>query len=336
MPEKRKIDGENTESSKKYVTDNNPYVSGSGLSRIPRVEVDIDEIPVLKESGGSAGVVSAKWKEIPVVYKYPRSSDYNECIDTEIECYERILERLGGASSSRRHPNIVNIYGCCPPTRKNSSKEGHALVMEAYEGSLQRAISKKRLDDVLPTAEGTIRFLADMADALLTVHASGFVHCDVRPANILFTYGAKSVGESERRFVLADFGHAMRPNVPFDKEYRNQRASITHLSPDWTSSFAVDVYGLGACALNVLYGMSLSYTNETNAILYMRTHTKPKPRRAFEDFPEAVQTLKELAEDCMLRTQSRRPSMAEVKRRLEAMLREVPNNHPRSTELGCA
>jgi serine/threonine protein kinase len=99
------------------------------------------------------------------------------------------LEREAKSVSKLSHPNICTLHDI-----------GHQdgvdfLVMELVEGeTLEQRLTKGPL---LP--EQTIRFAAQIADALAHAHKLGFVHRDLKPSNVMLTKtGAK----------LMDFGLA--------------------------------------------------------------------------------------------------------------------------------
>src|SRR3989475_11410132 len=99
------------------------------------------------------------------------------------------LEREAKAVSKLSHPHICTLHDI-----------GHQdgvdfLVMELLEGeTLERRLTKGPLPP-----EQTIRFAAQIADALAHAHKLGFVHRDLKPSNIMLTKsGAK----------LMDFGLA--------------------------------------------------------------------------------------------------------------------------------
>jgi serine/threonine protein kinase/Tol biopolymer transport system component len=99
------------------------------------------------------------------------------------------LEREAKAVSKLSHPHICTLHDI-----------GHQdsvdfLVMELVEGeTLERRLTKGPLPP-----EQTIRFAAQIADALAHAHKLGFVHRDLKPSNVMLTKtGAK----------LMDFGLA--------------------------------------------------------------------------------------------------------------------------------
>jgi hypothetical protein len=103
------------------------------------------------------------------------------------------LEREAKAVSKLSHPNICTLHDI-----------GHQdgidyLVMELVEGE---TLEQRLIKGSLPT-EQTIRYSAQIADALAKAHKLGFTHPDLKPANIMLTKaGAK----------LMDFGLAKQLN----------------------------------------------------------------------------------------------------------------------------
>jgi Tol biopolymer transport system component len=99
------------------------------------------------------------------------------------------LEREARAVSKLSHPNICTLHDI-----------GHQdgmdfLVMELVEGE---TLEQRLMKGPLPT-EQTVRYAAQIADALARAHKQGITHRDLKPANVMLTKaGAK----------LMDFGLA--------------------------------------------------------------------------------------------------------------------------------
>lgn len=103
--------------------------------------------------------------------------------------HERIV-REGRTAAALSHPNLVTVYDV------GRDDQGAYIVMELIDGS-SLATSGPELD-----RGSVIDIGGQIADALGAVHATGMVHRDVKPANILLADdGAK----------LADFGIAIDP-----------------------------------------------------------------------------------------------------------------------------
>jgi eukaryotic-like serine/threonine-protein kinase len=91
-------------------------------------------------------------------------------------CKEAFIDRFEQESRSIAaisHPNVCTLYDVGP----------NYLVMELVEGETLAARLKR---GKLPMAE-TIRFGAQIAEALAVAHGKGIVHRDLKPANIMLT-----------------------------------------------------------------------------------------------------------------------------------------------------
>ena len=104
------------------------------------------------------------------------------------------LEREAKAVSKLSHPHICTLYDV-------GHKDGmDFLVMEFLDGeTLERRLEKGPLPP-----EQTIRYGAQIANALAKAHKLGITHRDLKPANVMLTKaGAK----------LLDFGLAMQSGL---------------------------------------------------------------------------------------------------------------------------
>jgi serine/threonine-protein kinase len=113
------------------------------------------------------------------------------------------------------------------------------LALEwAAGGSLRDAIRSKHADVVDPLEKWAL----PLARALAHVHGAGWVHLDVKPANVLF--------DARQNALLGDFGIARRIGEP------SPQGSFGYLSPERMSgapsSPRDDVYGFGRVIEEVL------------------------------------------------------------------------------------
>ena len=109
------------------------------------------------------------------------------------------------------HPNVVRVYAWL------TVHDHHYLVMQYVSGG--------SLSDLLKS-EGPLdwqraaRYVADVGEGLLEVHARGIVHRDVKPANILWD-------PRKDEALLTDFGIASRLTDP-----ANIAGSIPYMAPE--------------------------------------------------------------------------------------------------------
>src|SRR6202051_2323267 len=81
------------------------------------------------------------------------------------------------AASALNHPNIITIYDI-------SAADGvDYIAMELVPGrTLEDLLAKRR-----PKVPETLKYAAQIADALAAAHAAGIVHRDLKPANVMVT-----------------------------------------------------------------------------------------------------------------------------------------------------
>lgn len=89
------------------------------------------------------------------------------------------------------HPHVIGVYEFCPVTGKGDHDGDWAVLEWAPE---------KSLAGVKMPAAGAAAVAAQIASALVHLHAHGIVHCDIKPGNIV-----RAVGGATK---LTDFGSA--------------------------------------------------------------------------------------------------------------------------------
>src|SRR3954452_20002775 len=138
------------------------------------------------------------------------------------------------------HPSLVTVYDA-------GDADGQPyLVMQLVEGDT--------LADELRRGpiglERTARYGAALADALAYVHAQGFVHRDVKPANVLIA--------ADGRVHLADFGIARLVDSAHVTRTGDVLGTPAYFAPEQVSGGAVgsaaDIYALGLMLLECLTG----------------------------------------------------------------------------------
>lgn len=137
--------------------------------------------------GGTAFVHRAFDRRIgrPVAIKrFKEETEETEYL-SELEAISRIA-----------HPNVVCSYDA------DRDEDGSFIVMELIEGN-----DVESLVSSLPFSLGTfLDFARQCLEALNATHASGILHLDIKPANIMIT----DLGGSRDTVKLVDFGRAER------------------------------------------------------------------------------------------------------------------------------
>jgi serine/threonine-protein kinase len=129
-------------------------------------------------------------------------------------------------------PAVVRVFDLDPD-------HGWIALEWAMHGTMREAIRSRDIGRLLPLE----RWALPLALALARVHSKGWVHHDVKPANVLLA----RTGES----ILTDFGIARRAGEP------SPAGSLGYLSPERMAGRASDprddVYGFGRVLEDVLH-----------------------------------------------------------------------------------
>lgn len=148
--------------------------------------------------------------------------------------------------ASLSHPNLLEVHELFETT------DGRAMSMALVSpGALEHAL--ERVDPC--ERDGVLRaVVADVAHGLVHLHAAGWVHRDVKPANLLW---------DGRRARLADLGLAVRHG---SGELVAPAGTPPYMAPEgflrWQTGPASDWFALGVSAWELLCG-ALPYGGES-------------------------------------------------------------------------
>ena len=150
------------------------------------------------------------------------------------------------------HPNLIRSFG-------EGEHEGLPfLLMEYVEGPSVFELLERRPDRRLRIPDA-LRVAIHVGAGLYHLHRAGFLHLDMKPANLLLRASVP---------VLADFDAARR--IRLDQRPREPLGTAPYMAPEQVVcaplSPATDVYGLGAVLYELLTGRwpyESVYTGET-------------------------------------------------------------------------
>jgi len=219
----------------------------------------------------------------------------------------RFVEQLQAeheAGRSARHPGLrrtIELFITRSLLRRVTEA---GLLMEMFEG---HPLDVAKPSNVLKQVSIFIR----AARALEALHASGFVHCDLKPSNILVA--------DDGAVKVIDLGQAVRPGTAKSRI----QGTPDYIAPEQVRclpvTFQTDVFNFGAT-------MYFTMTSRTLPTLY----TVGKKENSFlldakidaphELNPGVPQTLSNLVMQCVRTNPAKRPAdMTDVLRRLETM-----------------
>ncbi|WP_145168706.1 protein kinase domain-containing protein [Rubripirellula lacrimiformis] len=205
---------------------------------------------------------------------------------TDIESRRQITQFVAAASSIV-HPNLVAVLDA-----SNSSTSPY-LVMPRLDGvTMQSHLDASELKP-LPVALWLVR---QVAQALESLHGSGWVHGDVKPENII-------VG-SRGHVTLVDLGFASRIHTVTPTQFRGTPAYAAPetLAGNHAALPAADVFSMGRMLWQWL------------------THTHPASRSTLEPIADLVEAM--VAED-----PADRPSAGRIARKLLKLEIETLGQH---------
>lgn len=238
--------------------------------------------------------------------------------------HERFIREVRHTSGIAS-PHVVRILDT------GMSPDGRAyLVMERLEG--ESLTERLRRPPSLRTIEA-LHVARDVARALAAAHATGVIHRDLKPDNIILC--------KDGTVKVVDFGIAKafvqeerhRVSEPSLTEAHRVVGTPTYMSPEVITkeslSPASDLYSLGVILYEMLVGEPPFYEKDAIGTMYRHLHETPKRLREVDPRLEIPGALETLVRDLLAKRPADRPGDAnEVVRRLEALMRIVSERRP--------
>jgi serine/threonine-protein kinase PpkA len=185
------------------------------------------------------------------------------------------LQSIGAAPEMRNefaamaalaHPHVVEVFDC------GFAGGADWLAMEYAQGGNLEARRRGRHPEA-----GAFELLHQAASALSWIHRKGWVHRDVKPANLFL--------RKDGSIALGDFGTACRRDAvdtsPPGAMVGTPRYAAPEQSEGAPAGPAADVYGLGVCLYEMLSGRPL-FPGETLAEVLGQHLVAPVPQLAQE------------------------------------------------------
>ena len=160
---------------------------------------------------------------------------------SDVQRFVSRFEREATALASLNHPNVVAVID------RGREDDLYYLVMEFVHGRTLRYFIKNDLLSV----ERAIEIAIAVCRALEAAHASGIVHRDIKPGNIL--------GQGDGPVKVADFGiaHMVEENDNSEQERRTRLGTAKYMAPEQRGTGQVidpraDIYALGVTLFEML------------------------------------------------------------------------------------
>jgi Protein kinase domain len=243
------------------------------MEELNLVDKTLGSYQILQELGrGGMGVVYRAYQ--PSLNRYVAIKVLPPALALDQELVERFV-REARAAARLRHPNIVVIH--------DVGRQGglYYIVMELIEGTTLAQLIKRQ--GALPL-DRTVRIVQQVAGALDYAHQNGFVHRDVKPANIF-------VGPNDH-VTLTDFGIAKAAAGASLTRTGALMGTPEYMAPEQISGQpvtpAVDQYALGIVTYQMLSGQLPFHAESPHAVLYQHVQQPPPPLPASLSLPPGV------------------------------------------------
>ncbi|KAK6795601.1 hypothetical protein RDI58_009055 [Solanum bulbocastanum] len=168
-------------------------------------------------------------------------------VSGSIQKEKEVLNNIKGC------PYIIRCFGDETTTGQNSAMVYNLLLEYGSGGTLAERINKSGL------SEFEVRnHTRSMLRGLLCIHTIGYVHCDMKPENVLLVPNS-SKGSTEFKVKIGDLGLAKRENQSKKRRLEPYwRGTPMYLSPeavaDNVQECPADIWALGCIVLEMLTG----------------------------------------------------------------------------------
>ena len=291
-----------------------PFIDPALDPGLPRKLFDYDVIDLIGQGAGSLIYVVSHpgnkqlYALKHVVRKTQKDDRFIEQLETEYE----VGRKLNHSGLRRSIELKINRTLLRRPTEAG-------LVLELFDGVSLEQQPPRNLLDIIPTFIQT-------AHALAALHASGYVHCDLKPNNILRDGGG---------FVkVIDLGQAAKNGTIKSRI----QGTPDYIAPEQVKclpvTFRTDVFNLGATMYAVLCGRKLPtlFTIKKSENSFLVDDAIASPRDCNSQVPE---TLSNLVMECVRTNPAKRPEdMNELARRLEIIEHTVQRSARQAPPMG--
>ncbi|MDL2290716.1 protein kinase [Desulfovibrio sp. OttesenSCG-928-F20] len=207
-------------------------------SHFPDVPKELDSRSTIDSGKSKPQIVNMGGWDRPVLLK--KVSDFNE----------RIRE-LAYNSLMGDNPNVPKVLGVALPKDGSLASADARIIFETVPGKdlsafvtgMNTAPKDSLLTSMSPLAraKAAVHLVSGAVRGLAPLHAMGFAHCDIKPANIM-------LHDKTLEPCLIDFGSMGRSG-----EYVAMTAGYVALD-EYTASPAVDIFSLGRTLMELAYG----------------------------------------------------------------------------------
>jgi tRNA A-37 threonylcarbamoyl transferase component Bud32 len=226
----------------------------------------------------------------------------------------RVL-REAQAAARLNHPGIATLY------ELGAEGDRALLVSELVEGATLAELARcEGLSD-----REAAEFGADICEALTHAHGRGVVHRDVKPQNVIVR-ADDGVG---RRAKLMDFGIASLAGAPTLTATGEVVGTLAYMAPEQAEGEAVDEAADTYSLALTLYELWAGTNPVARATPAHTAREIGQPLPSLREYrPDLPQGLAACVDACLRPEPELRPSLTELRRRLEAALTSLDGQRP--------
>ncbi|KAK9000315.1 hypothetical protein V6N11_080818 [Hibiscus sabdariffa] len=220
------------------------------------MNVRVVKIKVLGE--GCFGVVHLVKTIAPVYNKVYAMKSADEDHSSSLRKEEEILQQFVDS------PNVVRCHGGFTSVERERGVVYNMFMEYASEGSLLSLMRKN--GGRIPERDVNC-YTRMILEGLFDIHRKGFVHCDLKPGNILVF--PPPDGTSLASLKIADFGLAKQVGV--SKVKYGFQGSVPYMSPEsilGDVTGALDVWSLGCVVVEMITGRLPWDTCDPNDLMF--------------------------------------------------------------------
>jgi serine/threonine-protein kinase len=204
---------------------------------------------------------------------------------------EATLRREFEASAAVRHPSLVAVLSI------ESEADVCWTVMPWLDGV---TLSQLLKIEALPKS-AAFWYARQVAEALEAMHASGWMHGDVKPANVIIS--------GEGHATLIDLGFARQPADP-QSSHRCGWGTPQYIAPESITSalrpdIRSDLYSLGVMLYEMLSGRKPFEAADVAAVVRQHRHGRARPLQQL--VPSLPKDVYELVDNMLAKEPLRRP-----------------------------
>jgi serine/threonine protein kinase len=277
-----------------------------GATEMAQTPIDIDGFTIVKRIGCGARstiyqAIDESTKQTIALKRAVFESPEDLRIFEQMEAEYQVAHQL-------EHPYLRKCYKMIRKRRFVRIQE-LILTMELFDGQSLEEQERLSLGDVLLV-------FRMVATGLNAMHQKGFVHCDIKPNNILFNKAGK--------IKIIDFGQSCR----IGQIKKRIQGTPEYIAPEQVRrehlSHRTDIFNLGATMYWALTGRHVPTLIQRTNDFGLSVSEPPILKAPHEIYNKIPRGLSEMVVQCVQDKPANRPeNMTEIITRLDTLIREI-------------